>query len=71
MGFRFAHKNALDERRSRVVIITYGDIGCVNNFDPELKAYLKTNIYLRWNESRFFNKLRLALAYPKYFQTKF
>lgn len=68
MGFRVAHKNALDARRSRVIIVTHGDIGPVDNFDSELKAYLRTNIFLRWNDRWFFDKLRLAVAHPKYFK---
>lgn len=65
MGFRVAHKHALDERRTRVLIVTSGDIGNIDHFDPELKAYLKTNINLKWKKDRmFFRKLRLALANP-------
>lgn len=71
MGFRVAHQSALDERRSRVIIIIKGDIGPIENLQSELKAYLKTNIYFRWDnkkEKQFFNKLRLAIAHPKYFK---
>lgn len=67
MGFRVAHKNALDEKRTRVIIITKGDIGRIDHFQSELKAYLKTNIYFQWGEKRFFDKLKLAIAHPKFF----
>lgn len=70
MGFRVAHQNALNEKRSRVIIITKGDIGRIEHFQSEIKAYLKTNINLRWGEKRFFDKLRLAIAHPKYFKEK-
>lgn len=67
MGFRVAHKNALNEKRTRVIIITKGDIGRIDHFQSELKAYLKTNIYFQWGEKRFFDKLKLAIAHPKIF----
>lgn len=67
MGFRVAHKNALNEKRTRVIIITKGDIGRIDHFQSELKAYLKTNIYFQWGEKRFFDKLTLAIAHPKIF----
>lgn len=66
MGFRIAHKIALDERRSRVIIIKKGEIDTIEHLQPELKAYLKTNIYLKWGVNGFFNKLRLAIAHPEY-----
>lgn len=78
MGFRIAHKNALDERRSRVIIITKGNIGCVENIQRELKAYINLSIHLEWDEQpkqpekaerRFFNKLRFAIAQPKLFNS--
>ncbi|XP_031636824.1 protein toll-like [Contarinia nasturtii] len=70
MGFRVAHQNALNEKRSRVVIITKGDIGRIKHFQSEIRAYLTANINLHWGEERFFDKLRLAIAHPKYFKDK-
>lgn len=70
MGFRVAHATALNERCSRVVIVTYGDIEYFKNVDTELKAYFNSNIFLRWEDQRFFDKLRFALAHPNYFKTK-
>lgn len=67
MGFRLAHENALNEKQTRVIVITKGDIGCYNDFQHELKAYLKTNIFFQWGEKQFFDKLRLAIAHPTYF----
>lgn len=79
MGFRIAHKNALDERRSRVIIITKGNIGCSKHFQDELKAYINLSINFEWNEKpndpeqaerQFFNSLRFAIAYPALFKGK-
>lgn len=66
MGLRVAHKKALEEQGSRVIIIKKGEIGRIDNFEEELKAYLNTNIFLNWGESRFYQKLRLAIVHPLY-----
>lgn len=66
-----AHKIALDEKRSRVVIITLKTKKeDIEHLQPELRAYIQTNIYLQWGEDRFFDKLCAAIAHPKYFETK-
>lgn len=65
MGFRDAHKKTVDERRSRVIVIKKGEIGYIDNLQTELKAYLNMNLYLKWGENRFFDKLRLAIAHPE------
>lgn len=72
MGFRAAHIDALKERTRRVIFITKGDIGSKKHLQPEPRAYLNANICLDWDdkkEQQFFNKLRLAIAYPKCLKT--
>lgn len=78
-GFRMAHGNALKERRQRVIIIKKGNIGSKRDIESNLRAYLNANIYLEWDEEskqsvraerRFYNKLRLAIAHPKYFKSQ-
>lgn len=71
MGFRAAHCKALEDRESRVIIIKKGDTGKIKSFQSDLKAYLRTNVFLRWEDNQFFDKLSTAIAHPEYFKTKY
>lgn len=66
MAFLIAHQRGLQDRSSRVIIVICGNIGPINELAAELKAYLDTHIYLRWDEGRFFKKLRYAITHSNY-----
>ncbi|GAB6025337.1 defense response [Chamberlinius hualienensis] len=57
--FKAAHMQMMLDRCPRVLLIVKDDIP--DEIDPQLKMYIKTNTYLKWGETLFWEKLYYAM----------
>ncbi|XP_076373422.1 toll-like receptor Tollo [Tachypleus tridentatus] len=58
--FKSAHHEVLRSNKQKVILIFLGQI-LQKNLDPDIRLLLKSNIFLRWGEKQFWEKLRYAM----------
>ncbi|CAO1400754.1 unnamed protein product [Diamesa hyperborea] len=61
--FRVALIHAFNEKRSRVLIIIYGDPSVIDDLDDDLKTYVRFNSYLDSEDKWFEEKLLFAMPH--------
>lgn len=66
LAVTLAHKQAIRDRGTRVIIVICGDIGPREHLPSELKAYLDLDLYLYWDERDFWPKLRYAIEHSDF-----
>ncbi|XP_044258938.1 protein toll-like isoform X1 [Tribolium madens] len=70
MAFRTAHTQALSDGINRVVILWYEDVEVEKLDDEELKVYLKTRTYVKWEDKHSRKNLRNALRRTRNWRQK-
>lgn len=63
--FQVAQSHAATEKRSRIIVILYGDIGDVDKLEPDMRDYLNLNTYVKWGDKWFWEKLKYAMPHVK------
>ena len=61
--FRVSLIHAFNQKRSRVLVIIYGDISLINGLDEDLRTYIAYNTYLDSEDKWFDEKLFFAMPH--------
>uniref|UniRef100_A0A182QDR2 TIR domain-containing protein n=1 Tax=Anopheles farauti TaxID=69004 RepID=A0A182QDR2_9DIPT len=65
MEFQTAYDQSVTDKRNRVILIVYDDIGNIDQLDPQMRGYINTNTYLRRDDRWFWEKLQYAMPHPR------
>ena len=60
---RAAQTESFHERRRRLIVITHDGIEKSAKIGEELKAYLRMHLYIKFEDPRFWSKLRYAMPH--------
>jgi len=63
LEFRAAHKQALQDRTQRVIIVVLGELPSKDEMEEDLNKYISLNTYLDAKDPWFWQKLRFALPH--------
>lgn len=63
LEFRTAHVSSIAEGRVRVLVIALQDSPPIDELPEELRLYLRSTTYLRWDDPWFWDKFRYALPH--------
>jgi len=63
LEFRAAHKQALQDKTQRVIIVVLGELPTKDDMEDDLKKYISLNTYLEAGDPWFWQKLRFALPH--------
>lgn len=64
MEFRTAHRQALSDGTTRLIIVVYGELSEIP-MDDDIKHYLRMNTYVKWGDPWFWEKLKYALPHAR------
>lgn len=65
LEFRTAHLNTVRDGRPRIIVVVLDDIVNDERLDTELRSYLRTNTYVRYDDPWFWKKLRYAMPHRR------
>lgn len=60
---RVAQSYVAIEKRSRIIIILYGNFEDFNNLDADIRDSLRLNTQVKWGDKWFWEKLRYAMPH--------
>ncbi|KAI5633475.1 TIR domain-containing protein [Phthorimaea operculella] len=61
LEFRTAHARALKDGVARVILVILDDVIDSENLDRDIRSYIRTNTYVKWNDPWFWEKIQYAM----------
>lgn len=67
---KVALSHVATEKRSRLIIILYEDIGSFDKLAPEVRDFMTVNTYIDWKDKWFWDKLIYSMPHKKIAKNK-